>query len=333
MRAIEFREPEYLSVSTSFFRFCTALLLLTATAAVTRAETSACDGCVAVGEWQLGVSIGLGMRSNPLVDGDDVPLVIIPSVAYYGERFFIENLDIGFTVLDRPDHQLNALLTPGYDRLYFERWDIRNIFTDPSFDSLGSSIAGSEAGPESKPETGSGNDVDFESGVGDSLDPGDESLISGRQGEPVSLDDRKLAALGGIEYSRWWGPHTLQLQVLHDVSGVHNGMEVRGAWQWQQSRGDQAVNLTLGFAWKDSKLMDYYYGVAAHEAGLGREEYNAGSGMNPFVRVGWQRRLSPKWTLRANLQWDELSQAMTDSPLLEQDYSVAAFVGVKYQIW
>src|SRR5690554_2272695 len=86
--------------------------------------------CVAVGEWEFSLGIGLGLRSNPVVNGNDIPLVLIPQVSYYGQRFFIENLELGYTLIDRPKVQFNALLTPGGDGLYFFRSGWRNIVLD-----------------------------------------------------------------------------------------------------------------------------------------------------------------------------------------------------------
>jgi outer membrane scaffolding protein for murein synthesis (MipA/OmpV family) len=95
--------------------------------------------CVAVGDWRLSVGLGLGVRSNPLHQGDDIPLVVLPEISYYGERFFLKNLEMGFTLYEDRRHQLNALLTPGYDQMYFNRWDPFNFTDSGGFFSAGTS--------------------------------------------------------------------------------------------------------------------------------------------------------------------------------------------------
>ena len=86
------------------------------------------DDCVAIGRWNFSVALGAGVRTNPLVNGKDIPLVVIPQFSYYGKRFFIDNLDIGFTLAERGAHTFNLIATPGYDRVYFYRHEtLRNV--------------------------------------------------------------------------------------------------------------------------------------------------------------------------------------------------------------
>ena len=59
------------------------------------------DDCVAIGRWNFSVALGAGVRTNPLVNGKDIPLIVIPQVSYYGKRFFIDNLDLGFTLIEK----------------------------------------------------------------------------------------------------------------------------------------------------------------------------------------------------------------------------------------
>ena len=96
-----------------------------------------CSDCVEVDTWRVNVGIGAGMRSNPLHGGDDTPLILLPEVSYYGERFFLENLEMGFTLFENERHQLNALVTPSYDQMYFNRWDPFN-FSDAGGFTAGS---------------------------------------------------------------------------------------------------------------------------------------------------------------------------------------------------
>ena len=59
--------------------------------------------CVPVGGWDFSISIGAGVRTDPVVHESTVPLVVIPHIAYYGEHFFLDDLDVGYTFIDS-DH-------------------------------------------------------------------------------------------------------------------------------------------------------------------------------------------------------------------------------------
>lgn len=85
--------------------------------------------CVPVGQWQFNLALGAGLRQNPLHHKSDTPLIVLPEVSYYGERFFLKNFELGFTLFEDPRHQFHLLLTPSTDQMYFNRWDPLN-FTD-----------------------------------------------------------------------------------------------------------------------------------------------------------------------------------------------------------
>src|SRR5581483_6278239 len=106
--------------------------LLALTPAVGVCAEDECKGpssdCVAVGGWNFSVSLGAGVRTDPVVNEAKIPLVVIPQFSYYGKRFFIENLDAGVTLVDTDRSTLSLLASPGYDRVFFYRSDPQNIF-------------------------------------------------------------------------------------------------------------------------------------------------------------------------------------------------------------
>src|ERR1700676_3344055 len=84
--------------------------------------------CVAVGGWNFSVGLGVGARTNPLVGSKTIPLVVVPQFSYYGKRLFIDDLDLGFTLADNDGITLNLVASPGYDRVFFYRSDLQNVF-------------------------------------------------------------------------------------------------------------------------------------------------------------------------------------------------------------
>lgn len=124
----------------SAFWQCCVLLVLLALTLDAAAQSSCRENCVEVGDWRVNLGLGLGMRSNPLHGGEDNPLVLLPEVSYYGERFFLKNLEMGFTLFEDDRHQFSALITPGYDQMYFNRWDPFNFSDAGGFTSGGGSF-------------------------------------------------------------------------------------------------------------------------------------------------------------------------------------------------
>src|ERR1700752_1152724 len=66
--------------------------------------------CVPVGGGNFSVSIGAGVRTDPVVHESTIPLVVIPHISYYGAHFFLDDLDLGYSFIDS-DHSNLSLIT------------------------------------------------------------------------------------------------------------------------------------------------------------------------------------------------------------------------------
>ena len=262
------------------------------------------EDCTAIGEWSFGVAVGLGLRSNPIRDGDDIPLIFLPSFSYYGERFFIDNLDVGYTIADSSNWMLNLLATPSYDRVFFERWDIGNFFIDFS--------GSSPTAAEPPPNLGSG----FE----------DNEQVTDLIAD--ELKDRDFTLLGGLEFSVDLFGGQFQASYLQDLNNVHSGQEARLAFSSPvSSNGWQG---TLGLTWKSKELTDYYYGLDPEEVVDDRALYQAGSSINPFLRINWQQQGNQESYWRLGLEYQKLDAEISDSPLVDKDYVLTFFVGKQF---
>jgi MipA family protein len=105
---------------------CRALMA----AAVTIAAPSAyCRGEVADAEsrWAIGIALGYGERSNPLVQSEDIDILVDIDVAWYGERWFFDNGDVGFTMHDGRNLTLNMIGRINSDRVFFSKTDTEYV--------------------------------------------------------------------------------------------------------------------------------------------------------------------------------------------------------------
>src|SRR5260370_5469645 len=84
--------------------------------------------CVPVGRWNFSVALGAGAMTNPLVAGKAIPLVVVPPFSYYGKRFFIDPLDLGFRLAETDGSSFNLVASPGYRRVVLYPSELRNIF-------------------------------------------------------------------------------------------------------------------------------------------------------------------------------------------------------------
>ncbi len=77
--------------------------------------------------WRLGVALGYGERSNPLILSDDIPIVVDLDIAWFGEHFYFDNGDIGWTFADTPAVTASVVGRFNSDRVFFGKTDTRFV--------------------------------------------------------------------------------------------------------------------------------------------------------------------------------------------------------------
>jgi outer membrane protein len=182
--------------------------------------------------------------------------------------------------------------SPGYDRVFFYRSDLQNIFIgDAAFAS---------AGP---PFGGSGNPRGF---------------------REIPARSRRITYLAGPEWTFKYAAVTGQIDYLHEITGRNHGDEIRAALGIPLGRLGGSWTANVGVTWKSAGIVNYYYGLP----GL----YDAGWALNPFAKIGYSRPLSSKWKLDAFVHCERLGNGIADSPIVRGHYVTTAFVGATYVI-
>lgn len=266
--------------------------------------------------WTLGLAVGQGRRSNPFVASDDVDIPVVLDIAWYGERWFFDNGDLGYSLHQSAVMSLGGIVTFNNERNYFsflsdgssglDILDLRRLAA-----SSISSIAGST------PNLDSLSSAEL------------EALVF--QDQDSSLPERDFAVNAGLDwvYLTTWGDW--QAQLTTDISNTHKGesawLSYSYPWIWPKAE----LNLSLGLEWKSADLVDYYYGVSASEALPGRSQYQAGDTVNQVLRLSGVYSLTPRWKLTAVAEREYLGSAIRRSPIIRDRWSDTLFVGFYYQ--
>jgi outer membrane protein len=79
---------------------------------------------------RLGVALGYGVRSNPLVQSDDIPIYVDLDIAWFGDRWFFDNGDLGLTVTDNDAMTASLVARINSDRVFFGNTDKRFVVLD-----------------------------------------------------------------------------------------------------------------------------------------------------------------------------------------------------------
>lgn len=279
------------------------------------AETD-CDAespdCVEVGTWQISVALGAGLRTNPVIGRKDIPLVVLPEISYTGERFFIQNLDLGFILWENQSQQLNLLATPSFDQVFFHRWDPGNFVLETKiFAQPGTSVP---VGP-------SESDKDYEFGI--------DAEVT-KTVDISRLHKRRMAALAGLEYSLALEDWDFQAQWVKDISDIHDGSELRLALSRHHRWDRHWLAFSVGANWQSDSVLDYYYGIRSNEVALVEDSYRARAGVSTVMQVDWRYALTERWTLRFTTSYRHLADEIRHSPLIDDDKVLTAFFGGVY---
>ncbi len=251
--------------------------------------------------WRLGAALGYGERTNPLIQSDDIPVVIDLDIAYFGERWFFDNGDLGLLLAENRLFTSNLVARVNSDRTFFGKTNTKFV----NFQVL----AGGATGALVEPTTG-------------------EPL---RTPQPLEPPKRDYAIELGVEtlFGGEWGQATVR--AFHDVSGTHDGLEISADYSYRFTQGRFTLSPMVGVAWKSAALSDYYWGVHEDEDSATLQFYEARGGLGWETGLRASYYLSKSVRLAASANYERLQHSVAQSPLVERDYVFGYFAGLGWQ--
>lgn len=281
-------------------------------------------------EWYLGIASGYGERSNPLINSSPINLYFIVDIAWYGEHWFFDNGDIGYSFVDKEAFTVNWVTRLNSERLFFQKTNT-NIVTvgDVASPVFGEDDGDSASPPSAEDPAIPSNPMPAPSpspSPSPSPGPDDENPAEIR----IQVPSRRFALESGIEWMMdgKWG--YAQASVFGDVSQVHKGYEVSASYGKRFHIGRWIYDASVGASWKSAQLNNYYYGVLPGEANDQLPEYRAGSGLNTFGRFLIRYPLSRQWYIALLTDIEYLNKAITQSPLVKDRDVKSTYLGIKY---
>jgi outer membrane protein len=252
---------------------------------------------VAPGDWQVSLALGYGMLENPRAKTENITTYVLPSWYYYGDRFYVENFTLGYSLYENDWISVDLQGQLNDDGIFFE------------YDGVGKLLLSDIMGftpirePISRP---------------------------GREVEPTPEVERKLSYMAGIS-ATWYTPaFDLTTGVFHDVTGVHNGYEwqlsARKAFGWSWG----ALGLEAGGVYKNADLVDYYYNVRPEEFARPIRLKPMEAATNWYVKAVLNVPITDSLTFVTTLKHTQLGKPIRDSVLIDADGYFAGFVGVSY---
>jgi MipA family protein len=265
--------------------------------AAAQAAASATPPGVAAPEkhWRLGIALGYGRRTNPLIQSEQIPVVIDLDIAWFGERWFFDNGDLGFSLVDRPAFTLNTIARVNTDRAFFSKTNTKFI----NFQYL------------------AGGDV------GSLVSPPEPTLAF----KPPKRDYAIELGLETLFDGEWGGA---SLHAFHDVSGTHEGYEVGASYDYRITRGRFSFAPSVGVTYKSRALNDYYWGVHKDEATFTIAEYHVDAGVSWEAGLRANYYVSKNLRVALSANYERLQGSVARSPLVKDDHVLGYFTGLAW---
>lgn len=163
--------------------------------------------------------------------------------------------------------------------------------------------------------------------------------LFGRGGYEAS-DSPALAGMAERESGVWAGAKVewesdlaeIKLELLGDVSGHSKGQRVVLGLErkWKLSQNVLLVP-QVSVEWVDNEYVDYYYGVRASEARLGRAAYVGKAAVNPEISLTGIYRFDKNQSLMLNVGVKSLGKEINSSPIVGSSTENRMMLGYMYR--
>jgi outer membrane protein len=141
--------------------------------------------------------------------------------------------------------------------------------------------------------------------------------------------DPALDAGFGVSHRSRWGE--VKAVILGDISGTHQGYEVRAQYRRPYLIERLLIAPGFGVSRLNNRLVDYYYGVRADEVGMDRPQYDGIATTNLFVELALAYTLSDRLELLGGMKYVWLGDAIEASPIVDRAYDSNAFAALQYK--
>ena len=259
--------------------------------------------CIEEDNWSVGVAFGVGARTNPLVDGDAIPLIILPDVAWYGEHAYFDNGEFGYQWQPHQDITTEVFFRANTERAYFAFWQPSNILLPTTSVTDGVDTPNPNEPEEAPPRYISVNDI----------------------------ASRKWSLDAGVRTNWFNDQDRWSLTFIHDALNVHNGFSATGRYQHDTKWQDWTFSTHFSVTYKSSALIDYYYGISERDTNDETLWYSADSTFQFTGGLLFNKPLNQQWHWLGRIQFTTLGSGMTDSPLVSKRFVTNMFFGVGYR--
>lgn len=243
---------------------------------------------------RITLALGVGEYDTLLNGQSSLPLYVLPHWSYYGERFYIDNLDLGINLVESEHWSWDLTSLQSTDALLFRQGSLKASFLKGlSTDLLIAIPWGSEA----------------------------EKLF-----QPTK---RHFSYLAGS--TLFWRSEAWQLSSGYhqDASGVHDGGQWRSEARYLYQQGAFSLALSGAARWLSREYSNYYFGISLQDTS-NTYQFQPGAQWLPSFKLETSWRLAQDTRLVLSWRREWLPSAYSGSFHIGQDHHDIWFTGVTW---
>ncbi|CAM3904664.1 MULTISPECIES: MipA/OmpV family protein [Pseudoalteromonas] len=242
------------------------------------------------------ITLGYGGIQNPVASSKNITSVILPNFAYYGDRWYVDNFALGYSLIESERYYIDIAGRFNDDGFFFKLDGIDKLFA--------TSIVSDNPKVPTRP-----------SAPTTSLTP----------------IERDLSYLAGLSSGlKLFADSWLELAVLQDITGVHNGHEVQLNGYQSFSVLGGVLGVEAGVNYKSSELIKYYYTIAPTEALSRLTKYELQSALNYHLKMAYEYPISEQLSFDMKLKYTWLDSELANNPIINENGYFSGFMGVTY---
>lgn len=250
-------------------------------------------------ELKLGLAIGKGTYSSIVRTNEATDFYVLPRWSYYNKRFYVENLDLGYNVVDVNNISVDLTTKQSFDALLFQQGSLKNSFLLGLTAEL----------PISLPWIGEPEDFFFP-------------------------DKRRLSYLAGmsafVRFNQW----QLAQEVHYDISNVHNGFEISNEARYVNNLAflnlkPLSVAFTGRTRWLSDDYANYYYGVS-HSETTNTFEFLPGASLITSLKFEMSYALNEQWRFISSFRREWFPSEFTQALHIGKTQQDLMFTGMMY---
>ncbi len=271
-----------------------SFLLLTSTCSLVYAKQH--EPLAPVGQYQFDISLGYGGIQNPVAGRGNITTYALPNFSYYGERFYIEDFSLGYSLYEAPNFYIDLYSSFNEDGFFFELDGLSKfLLTDVL-----------PTGRRVPPKPG-------------------KPVI---EGEHVKRELSYLAGLAGAYYNEYG---TFRFSHLYDILNTHDGYETQLSWAITQEYLGALMEIELGATYKSDNLTSYYYEVRPEEEPYPLKDQKIDAAINPFIKLKLYIPINERLGIDTNLSRHLLDSTYQSSYLIDETGYWSGFIGINYR--